>query len=349
MIAKLLYPKPIVPKRWCRNGMVPDAHFLRQLVNGQNHVAAYRRKTFMRWGDLDAPLVSAAGTRALWRFRCHTGYGATHMGFVLGMGRDDHGTASLPQVKFALTIAGGATTTEDVIGVVTGGGTSDSPSEISWRNIKIPITANTTYEVLISAVDYARPVSLCAYEIGRSDVPIDNSAPPLYALEPTTEQPVYDAIRENVLPNLSNMWRRNGAHLITWAGSGSTVSPVFGTTFANIIDGTSTTVTNNTPGYYLGDANEFDLNRHRRASKTTMTVVLAAHGQASAGTGEVRLRDTGTATTIGTVTLTTSAIWHTTTLTLSSLADITKVDIHAGKLTSGTLTLNAVSVYAYLA
>src|SRR5678815_5137549 len=49
--AGLFYPKLIQHKRSARNGHIPEAGFVKALMNAQNHVMAYRRKVFFTHSD----------------------------------------------------------------------------------------------------------------------------------------------------------------------------------------------------------------------------------------------------------------------------------------------------------
>lgn len=228
------YPRLIQHLRYARNGFVPEAPFQGRLNHVQNHVMAFRRKTLMTASAIGGTPRGAAGTTVAYQFRCHVGHGATHLAFVVGMGLSDV-PGSDPIVRIKATIAGGAATSLDLHGGNFNGTPVDAPSEIAWRDGKIAVTANTTYEVAISVVDYARIVGVCAYELA-SDVA--NAATNYYAVQaPGVGFPVWDSIRQTELVGMSSLWRRNGSHLMTWPGLGGTASPTFATTsWTNAID-----------------------------------------------------------------------------------------------------------------
>ena len=347
MTAPLLIPKYVEHEKWCANGLVPDTRFLNLEIRGQNHAMAYRRKTFMVWGDLTTPLVGLVGTTNVWRFRCHTGYGATHMGFDIGMGLDSHASATDPYVNIAVTIAGGATTNYELHHGVDNDGTTDAPYEQVQFRPAIAVSANTTYEVLISAVDYARPLSVCAYEIA-SDV-VDDSVNYFTELTPNTSLPVLASVRQSLLVGLSNMWKRNGSHLYTWAGDGDGVNPTYNsTTWTNIIDG-STTTGAAIPGIYLNQDDMMSaLIRYSDSSTGTINVVMAVHGSTNAGsTGAVRFYD-GTSTLCSVTNVSTVSQWYTSATTIAGFNSVGKIYVQARDSTPNTLTLNAVCLYAYM-
>ena len=345
-LAELHYPRIIQPSRWATNGRPPDVRFLRALIRSQNHAMAYRRKTFLRWGDLDSPPDGLTGDVTRFRWRCHTGYGATHIGLVLGLGLDNKASGASPAVQLEITpVGGGAATTVTSTGGASTTGTDDYPSQILWRREKIAVVPNTTYECRLITKDYGRIVSVCAYEIASPFV--DPRKDYYVGEQPGVEAPVTDTLRERILVGLSSMWRRNGSHLYSWPGDPSGTQPTFATsTWTNIIDG-STTSSSSTPGFALGDADEVTLLAQPRRSKgDALDVVLAAHGSMASGSGgEVRLVDNNGTAWMTLTGIGTTAQWYATTGTIS-LDGITKLDAQA-RATSSTLTLNAVSLYTY--
>lgn len=349
--ASKVYPTIIQPQRWCRNGLVPDVALLNQMIRAINHTMAYRRKTFANWGNVDNADTGLTGTTTRYVFRCHTGYGASHMGFVIGLGRDDHASATLPRVTITTTIAGGASSSVTVYGGMDDNGTSDSPNEIGEIRTKIAVQANTTYEVGVQTIDYARCVSFLAYEIAPSE--IDGGTDYFVELAPGVGQPVIDSVRERVFTALTNLYKRNGAHLYSFLGNGTGTNPSFtGTTWTNIIDGT-TTSTGEAAGVYLSDVGGGGPTHAYRlsdGSAPAISAVLAVYGQVTTASngGEVRFYD-NVEGTIATITgITTTLQWHTTTVSLANLDTIAKLVVQARHSTAGhTVRIDGVSLYTY--
>jgi hypothetical protein len=348
--ASLIIPRLIQPRRWHTNGRPPDVRYLRELIRAQNHVVAYRRKTFFSWGDLESPHTASASELKLFRFRCHTGHGATHLGFLLGLGRTDLGNAATatPYANLGVTPAGGSVTNTRVYGGQVVGTVTDAPSTILWRQVQVPVAGATTYEVVVSAVDRARVLACCAYEIASPEV--DPSVDWYVAEQPGVEAPVFDAARERILRGMSELWRRNGTHLYSWPGAGTGTNPTFGASWANVIDDGTGGANSATPGVYLLGDSTYDMAQHcRRSDGATIDVVLAAHGAVAAGSdGEVRIVDSSTGTAVATLgSIGTTTQWYSTTATISNADLGRKYDLEARSAAS-TLTLNGVSVYSYL-
>ncbi len=350
------YPRVLQPKRWCKNGCVPDGSFIRTVGDAQNHIMRFRRKvilchpvmTFYGNGGLSYGSTSAAGTTNLWRVRFHSGHGAARLRFAIA--NDDTGSTN-PRITIDATIAGGATTSRTIyLGLQASGGSRRGPSSLNWRYPTINISANTTYEILVKAIDTACPLGITAIEESTSDVTADY----YFNYEPGAGTPIYDVIRQRYLQGLSEMWRHNGSHLLSWTHVNNTGSPQAAPTFnsatwTNVVDRSSTSVSASTPGFYLGDSGYRLDNRCRLSDGTTLNVVFAVYASTNVGsTGEVRLHD-GSSAICSVTGIGTTAQWYTSTTTISNCDTLGKVDLQARDSTPNTLTLHAASLYTYLA
>lgn len=354
MLASVPYPKLLQHLRWCRNGSYPDAWLIRQAATALAHVQAYRRKVFaVVGGDFGSgSSIGLAGTTNYWRFRCRTGYGATQMRFKLGLGQDFHATGTDPRVTVSVTPFGGAADTKTVYyGNAAGVYVDDEPLTINNSELRFDVSPATTYEVVVSGVDYGRPLEFCAYEW--ADPNVDQAVDYYVELLASVTQPIYDVYRERLLTAASQLWLENGPQLLSWCGrgSGAAISQT-GTTWLNVVDGTSTAISAATPGYYFdvmgtGDELADTLKAICRYSVgTLLPVTLAAYANTSAGsTGEVRLADGSGA--VGSLTgITTTLQWHTTDITLASVDTLAKLDLQVRNGTGGqTTNVYAVSLY----
>lgn len=353
MNAPKIYPPIIEPARWCRNGQVPDAYLLRRLVGMQNHLMAYRRKTFCRWGNIDTVDTGATGDVNMWRFRGHTGYGATHIEFDVGMlPPGPFSTGLTPVVTISVTEVGGGTTSETLTYADNSVSWTDAPNLMSWVRPRIAVTANTTIEVLVKTNDFARIGSFAAYEIAS---PVVASATDFYhELAPGIEQPVYDSIRQRMMQGFRGMWKRNGQQLYTFLGDGSGTNPsVTGTTWTNVIDGGTTGWATSSPGIYLADTGGGGPALPYRLSDSAspgFAVVLAVYGQVTTASngGEVRLYDNIEGEVVKITGITTTLQWHTTTATIANVDTLAKLDVQMRhSVAANTLRVDAISLYAY--
>jgi hypothetical protein len=348
----LRFPRLLNHRRWCVNGRIPDASFLQQLVYGANHVMAQRRKVIMCTPQrCELWWIGASGTTNLWRARFHTGHGASKLQFKVALSASVDSSAADPRLTFSLTDVGAATTTTRTIRQgVSYGTTTDGPSAFVYREPVMACSPNTTYELLVQAIDYIRPQSLAITEVATTSM----SADYYHDLEPGIETPIYDSIRQRILEGYSNMWRRNGAHLLSWSEvgwiDGGSNFPgnqsLTSATWQNLVDRSSTSVSSSTPGYYLGYAPH---RLCRISDGNTLNVVFAAYASCSAGTADIRLQDS-TGTRCSLTGIGTTPQWYSTTTTIANTNTMTdKVDLQYQKNGGGNVNIRAVSLYTYLA
>lgn len=341
------YPRLIHHKREARNSHIPQATFKGRLLHAQNHVMAYRRKMFFTWGDFDNRMSGDSGTDARFRWRCHTGYGKDVHIVVEGLiGLHDTviGVPVDPSVELIVTPAGGAALpTETAHYGQSDGSPTDAPTEWGRFKLRVPVSANTTYEAVVNTVDWGRILSICAYEEAS---PIIDTTVDFYVDEATTSVgfPVLDQQRQDHLEGLSKCWRKNGAHLYTYPSPATGVLTP-GTTWQNLIDDTTAVSSASCKSLVRGVDS-----MTRVSDALAIDVVLAVYAQATGGnTGEVRFEDS--AGTLCSITgITTTLQWHTTTTTISAWDERGAVDVQFRNSNGAhSLNVHAVSLYAYLA
>lgn len=339
------YPRRIDPRRSARNTHVPQATYMGRLLHAQNHIVAYRRKAIFSWGDWDNRVTGATGTVNRFRFYCHTGYGATHLTARIGLGLADNASAVDPTVSMIVTPSGGAALPTQSVHYGFGEGTpDDSPDERTEFLIRVPVSANTTYEGVIQQIDFARILDVCVYEEASPyvDPAVDHYVD---ISEGAVGFPVYDSTRESIVRGLSEMWRKNGSHLYSYPGPETgTLSP--GTTWTNYFDLT-TSVSSSSTKVYLG--NGFAEAMCRLSDGMTLDVVLAVYGQAIGGnTGEVRFQDAG-GTLCSITGITTTLGWHTTTTTISAIDERGEMDLQVRNSNGAhSISVHAVSLFSKL-
>lgn len=255
--AKVNIPKRIQHKRWARNGHVPDAWPIRQAAAALNHCAAYRRRQFLSASAPWDTMATGAGSVTVWRSCMRTGLAVSQLRFrmIIGLaqtGFGGGGSAADPYVEISVTPSGGSPETKaSHYGAHDGSLGDDAPNQMANRELRFDVDPTTVYEIAVTAVDGARPLAVTGYEW--AEPTIDESRPPFVELQPTVWQPILDSIRQKILGGLSNAWLNNSIHLLTWPGLGTgSARSVTGTTWVNAVDGTSTSVSAATPGYYFG-------------------------------------------------------------------------------------------------
>lgn len=356
MYASQKIPKRIQHKRWCRNGHHPDAFSIRQAAAAVNHLVAYRRRVFLNaCAPLDT-MLPGVGPTVVWRAAMKTGLAVSQIRFDVIMGVDitAGGAGSMPNthVEIDVTESGGATVTKRIDYGSSASETEDKPYLLAERQLRFDVDPETVYEIAIESHDGARPLSVCGYEYAEPD--IDVARPPYVELAPTVYQPITDEIRQAVLGGASDLWLSNGIHLLCWPGLGSgTARTVASATFTNVQDGSSTTTSAATPGYYFGaegagDGALTDLVpwvRLKDGDDLPITFAVYADASSAAATGEVALLDSaGNGPSIGSIDSSGPKWWYadTTFSNVSAIAGSGKVDLKARNTTGG----QSIAVYA---
>jgi hypothetical protein len=344
--APIGYPRLIQPARFARNGLIPEWGFAKRCVDAHNHVHAYRRKCLLTWSDWQDVGAGSAGTVAALRFRFHSGHGATYLAFRFALALDTTHTGVNPGVQVAVKIVGGATTTATLYAGASNTSEVDTPSNVAWRNTKVALTGDTDYEVTISTVDYGRIFSALSYEIANDSIDSGTGYP--IGVDPTIGTPIIHSLRKAQIENASWLWRHNASQLLTWPGAYPSADPTYASlTWTNVIDA-ATAIAASSAGWK--PTNSGDMGLWTRAGSNVLNVVIAAMCSVAGGaTGEVRLQD-GTGTRCSITAMGTAAAWYTLATTISAVDTIDKLDLQARVSNAlHTMTLHAVSVYAYLA
>lgn len=300
-------------RRHIRNGLYPASNMWRTAIDAENHITAYRHREVYRRAWERGVSLSAAGTNTYQRFRFRTGYGVTRLAYLVELGLDDKTTGTDPYLLIETTLSGGATTTTEFhFGLsAVGPGMTDAPDETYAGRAVIDVDPASIYEVRIATVDYARPLSVVAYELGATTV--EEPVNYFNTHDPAAGSPIYDADRQRLLQGLSNMYRQNGGITWHWGEASFTARTRTSATYINAIDNATTgTPATSDPGVYLNPQ------YHNTESRTTVPFELAVYGEVTtSGTGYVRLIDTS-GNTYGPVSIVSDVApaWHTATINL---------------------------------
>lgn len=329
-------PQLIQHRRDTLNGHYPSATYYARVVNGMNHLTAYRHKqVFGRSALLGDASIGASGSNTIARFRFRSGHGAVYARIVMILGKDiTGGVAADPTASVTI----GATTSGPHAWGQSPTATIDAPTD--WRivNDVIAITPNTAYSCSVDTTDYARVLAVMVYELG---TPTISEATDYYSGESFgADSPIYDAPQARILEGLSNLWRHNGGTVCHWGRRDGSARTRSSATAINLVDNSTTGApTAATPGWTL------DLRYRCTEGRATVPVELAVYGAMSAGggvSGTVVLVDGG-GTTVATVTVNSNtAGWFTTTALLPATVD--KYDLKFASDGVNTLSVYAVSL-----
>lgn len=332
-------PRLLQPYQYANVGHIPQAGWMRRLSDVVNHCRRWRGKElYSSAGAMIIPTSGGAAARARCYFRCHTGYGARRFLIGYSIARAKAVAASPGGIRFtAVPVGGGSTITRDITyGAIDAGTTvQDALDELG---IGIMITAdcveNKTYECTVEDFQEGRLQHVVVLTEAKAPDTANGYLDPNFAVN----QDILDKHRQDLVQKATELYLQNSQPLINFSTNlDSSVSTIAGATETNIVDGTSTAVNANTPGFYV------DLTYKRTLARATVPVVFAVLAQTTAGIlGVVKLKDsTGTIATISGIT--TVKGWFTTTANLTANAG--KRDIHANADAPNSIKVFAACCY----
>lgn len=340
------FPQRVDSLELARNAQVPDSRFVNQLCNAQNFVNAYSRKqAFAGWNSFDGTGTTGP---VIMRGYFHSGHAVQsacweYLMALAGTPSGGAGPSNDPYITIAMDKAsGGAAVSYDLHWGANTQSVADSLTNMLRDRRYFSLVADTDYVWSVTSNAGARMPALAIWEVGKTS--IDNTVN--WFIGPSHGySDIYDANRQRISQGLSELWKRNGAHLMNWSRGGRTSATVTGATWTNVIDAT-TAVATTSVGYVLGSGL---LTPYLRQSGTAVNVVLAAYGSVAGGggTGEVRLQ-TDNATTFATVTgINGTPGWFTLAQGTVATGSFGKADLQFRMNGAGTLSLEAVSCFLY--
>lgn len=330
--------------QWIQNGkfFTPDAHVMTFLQEEANRIAAYRIKSWQFFSPLDAiPAAAGLGSRQRWRFAFHSSPLCSFYWCRFVMAPGD---ATNPVGHVGFSHAGVSLETAEANFNY---GNTPGPDTPNWLgvgtsptndgNVIVQLTPDTDYEAQIVDFDNARIQSVSIWEV---TLPRDTDNGYLQS-GVVAGGPIMDDQRAALVTLLRELWKEQGAPLLTFASDTDDTAPARGdATPANLIDPTFTGApTASSPGAFL------QLAYHSTIRRGTVPCVFKVYAAcAPAGTGHVYLTDAA-GTDLADIWITSSTPqWWTTTVDLP--ATDAKYDL---RFAGGGVTLfglEVVSVYA---
>jgi hypothetical protein len=341
---------PVIPdQRFSRNGMLPNAALMRRLADNFNWTANRQKKHIATYTQpLDAAVVSAASSVYFWPAYWRTGEATRKMRVSFGV---IGSSAAPPSVTFTvLDVTGGGSTIDagsDVI--VTAEDSASVPSAIQHVTRTFDVSPNNEYQSYFQAT-----TTLVYFSLAEEPNPLADDS--LTAIcNPgafVAEGPIYDAHIQDLIDANNKLWRHNGSHLISFIGfhdfslggaATAYTAATASTSYVNVQDNSSTTVTDSVPGWKLYTQ------YHATANRTAIPVKFAVQVDRTAGTGtcDVKLTDGTNSISITGIGDNGNTTWATTTGTIP-VQNGTKWDLH-WKVSSGTTTfrMKGASLFTY--
>jgi hypothetical protein len=319
-----------------------------------NTIATYHKKVITTQAqnvaniEVDAIVAEAGGVSLSypWPFYFRTGENTIGIRFMVGVCDTGFASAANPRLEIAVNLASDGSAVSSGTVSFNGRGSLGSTFQIANRMSLTKIvlgslSPNTAYYVNLSAIDGARPVYLTVFEV--SELHADDSVTGVVDPSKFIEGgPIYDEHVQDLLDAGDKHWRHSGCHYLTWNPSNWNDLSVTATTYTNVLDGSSTTVTAATPGFTL--ASQYHGASHTPSAGHGVVIAVKAERTVGSGTLDVKFDD-GT-NTIALTGITTAGVgeWYTGTGSMPS--QIAKWDILA-KVSAGTFKLKAVCLYAY--
>ena len=336
-----LYYAPLIhPNRDARNGMYPATSFYGRLQHAHNHLVGYRHKTvFQRQWRLGNKTYSGASSTNLARFRWRSSHGAEYVRIVMLQCVANTSTGDpRTEIEFVNVTDAVTTTAGPWQGFIDTVSSGDEPS--TWRMVSDThaITPGKVYTATVKTYDSCRPMAILVMELGGGT--IQESVDYYSATNIVADAPIFDSTREIMLGGLGAMYRQNGALHVNWARDDGSARTRTSATAANLVDGTTTgTPTAATYGYSC------DLRYRNSSSRTSVPVELAVYGSIPAGSGTVKVIDTGGTTHLTATVNSAVAGWFTATGTITA-SDL-KFDLQFAGDGVNTLSVYAVSLVEY--
>jgi len=327
-------PATIHWQRDALNAYTPSAQFYARLVGVANHATAYRHRcVYSKSWKLGNASYGYSGTTTIGRFRFRTGHGVTAIRILAIMGKTaTGGTGTDPRATLTLDGGGGSVTFYHGLSPTAA---TDAPDELRIVGDTIAVTADTAYTGYLDAIDYARVLAICVYELGSES--IAESTEWFDATIPQARAPIFDAFHGRLLQGLSEIHRHNAGTVAHWSlinGASRTRSSA---TLINLVDNSTTGAPSGaTPGVKL------DLTYRATEGVATVPVEVGVYGSMASGSGTVELRDSSN-TVKATVTVNSATPgWFTATATLA--ASLEKYDLYFAGDGANTLSVSAVSL-----
>lgn len=327
-------PATIHWQRDALNTYTPSAQFYARLVGVANHATAYRHRcVYSKSWKLGNASYGYSGTTTIGRFRFRTGHGVTAIRILAIMGKTaTGGTGTDPRATLTLDGGGGSVTFYHGLSPTAA---TDAPDELRIVGDTIAVTADTAYTGYLDAIDYARVLAICVYELGSES--IAESTEWFNATIPQARAPIFDAFHGRLLQGLSEIHRHNAGTVAHWSlinGASRTRSSA---TLINLVDNSTTGAPSGaTPGVKL------DLTYRATEGVATVPVEVGVYGSMASGSGTVELRDSSN-TVKATVTVNSATPgWFTATATLA--ASLEKYDLYFAGDGANTLSVSAVSL-----
>ena len=251
---------PIHTERFGNNNMAPSSMALRMIANKLNQVASRQKRQILCMAqNLNDVKVGSSGAIIAWPTYFRTGENHESLRVLAGGIATDFAASSVPEVLLSIKTA--TYTSTGISGSIKfngRGAVATSPDGIVHSGVTISgLSSNTEYMIEMQCTNGARLAYMNITEhvdFAADDATAGVCNPGVFL----NEGPIYSSHMQDIIDSANSLWRHNAAQLVGWVTtfedasvSGTGKPKINGTTYTNIVDGTSTSVSANTPGFKL--------------------------------------------------------------------------------------------------
>lgn len=279
--------------RICRNGKLTDGVKVNQLSDFINTIASRRLHVLAQGGCGTGTFLSSSGNNVLVKAHTSPNCGGVQVWMICG-----RSTSATTMGSYTWQVDATAQQTRYLGGSTAG---TNGPDDLVCDGQRFQIagaelSGDTVYEFRLSVSSTVSVLFYCIYEVPRTSLDL--------ALHTAANwgrgvfdygAPILDSNLSSLTDTLWKMYRRQGVNQILYGSTTGTAASQTGTTWKNILDGSTSGFSSSAAGFWTIPY------RKNRLAGTTVDVVLWAYGGTNVMSGgEVRF--VNSAGTIGTIT-----------------------------------------------
>ena len=340
-----VFPSNLPSEHFAQQDDSPSADGLRRVALAYNATSVHHRKlVFSYCNSTQTTPAPGSNSEDNLYFAFRTGENVSTIAILVGLApasQADGSNSAYVQMSIAVDGVGTTYTHEPMYYPKVASGTY-TPAEVAWiwSESSDGVTADTVYLGWIFQKHYARIQSVMVYEIAKpvADSSVTGVADPLLWEK---NKPIYDVGVQDLAETGTELWRHNACHLFSWSRKTPATAPTTtSTTYVNMLETGSTTVTATTPGMRINT-------QYHDTTHGDVPVQLGVVALRTAGTGTASIKLVDGSGTLLEETGITSGTLYTTSHTITAKA-AEKTDIHVKVNTAGaTWRFDVVGLWEY--
>ena len=327
-------PPIIDDERFSSNGMVPSAALATRLAETFNFIGARAKKlVFCRAQPLYAVSYGSGGATEFWPLRFRTGENTTGLRILAGLALTDFGFVSAPEFSCSVKTEA-AVTVASKTWKYSGFSSSATVLPTDIHHIHDTITGlspGTAYQISNTVLNGGKLVYLAIAELESRHVN-DATTAVCNPGEILPDGPIYDSHVQDLVEANNELWRHNGAQLISWAAP------------YDLNSAPQITATSYTAVTAAGGGFNLFTQYHNTVNRSTIPVRFAFYTRRASGVGTCSMKFTDGTNSLEITGMTGG--WSTTTAGTIPPQNGTNWTLQA-KVTSGTFEIYAACLYEW--